>query len=722
MMAQSSHSPAHSSSAILSVAIQYEHDVVAARQRARQITELLGFDTQTQTHIATAVSEVARNAFIYASGGMVEFLIEGKTAPQILLIRISDHGPGIAQLERILDGQYQSTTGMGVGLIGARRLMDQFYIESAPGQGTTVWLKKLLPRKAPLVTTQHLAQIAGELARQQPRTLLEEVQQQNQELLQALAEVRKRQEELVHLNRELEDTNRGVLALYAELDEKADHLRRANDLKTRFLSNMSHEFRTPVNSILSLSRLLLDRTDGELGAEQEKQVHFIRKAADGLSELVNDLLDLAKIEAGKVTVRPVEFAVDTLFSALRGMLRPLLLNDSITLVFDEPTNLPLLYTDEGKVSQILRNFLSNAVKFTEHGEVRVSAAPAPGGQAIIFSVADTGIGIALADQEVVFQEFTQLENPLQKRVKGTGLGLPLCKKLAALLGGTVSVRSEPGRGATFSVAIPLRYHSPSVTTDGVEVTWQPDPSQVSVLVVEDHTLLYEKFLRGAGFQVLPAPTLKTARLVLQRTRPKAIILDTLVVGEDAWAFLAELKRQETTEEIPVLVVTTRDDQQKAVAVGADAYGVKPLERGWLLEQLTVLTKQEPVKKALVIDDDEIARYLLKQILMETYVVTEAANGLEGLRRAREEYPSLIFVDLEMPDLSGFEIVNRLQADPLTSHIPIIVHTATLLGEEEHGQLVRKGVTVLSKNAFSRETVRDTIREALVTLSPERRMV
>ncbi len=239
---------------------------------------------------------------------------------------------------------------------------------------------------------------------------------------------------MTRLNRELEDTNRGVVALYAELDERADHLRRADEVKTRFLSNMTHEFRTPLNSIQALTRLLLDRVDGELTTEQERQVHFIRKAAESLSELVNDLLDLAKVAAGKVVVRPAEFEVSDLFGALRGMLRPLLLGASVNLVFEEPETLPPLRTDEAKVSQILRNFISNAPKFTERGEVRVSARLEPGGASVLFSVADTGIGIAPEDQATLFQEFAQIENPLQRKVKGTGLGLPLSKKLAELLG------------------------------------------------------------------------------------------------------------------------------------------------------------------------------------------------------------------------------------------------------------------------------------------------
>ena len=251
-------------------------------------------------------------------------------------MQVSDDGPGIADLDAVLAGSYRSPTGMGLGIVGARRLMDQFDIESIPGKGTRVTLGRLLPRHAPLVGRDGggADRRASSRARSRP-TPFDEMQRQNQELIRALDELEKRQQELAALNRELEDTNRGVVALYAELDEKADHLRRADELKSRFLSNMSHEFRTPLNSIQALARMLLDRTDGELGAEQERQVQFIRNAAESLSELVNDLLDLAKVEAGKIEIRPVEFDVAHLFGALRGMLRPLLLNESVTLVFEE---------------------------------------------------------------------------------------------------------------------------------------------------------------------------------------------------------------------------------------------------------------------------------------------------------------------------------------------------------------------------------------------------
>jgi len=355
------------SKALLTVAIKFEQDVVVARQRARQIAGLLGFDGQDQTRIATAVSEIARNAFRYASAGKVEFALEGESLPQVLHVRVTDKGPGIRDVALVLSGRYRSTTGMGIGLIGAHRLMDRVEVKTAPGEGTDVSLRKILPARTPLVTTTTVGRIVQELTSRPPVGPNEELQQQNQELLRALSDLRERQDELQRLNRELEDTNRGVVALYAELDEKADHLRRADDMKSKFLSNMSHEFRTPLNSIRALSRLLADHTDGELNGEQAKQVGFIAKAAEDLTELVNDLLDLAKIEAGKTEVRPVEFSVANLFSALRGMLRPLLISEDVKLVFDDVPATLVMYNDEGKVSQILLNFISKAIKFKEKG-------------------------------------------------------------------------------------------------------------------------------------------------------------------------------------------------------------------------------------------------------------------------------------------------------------------------------------------------------------------
>jgi signal transduction histidine kinase len=259
--------------------------------------------------------------------------------------------------------------------------------------------------------------------------------------------------EAQNLRAELEETNRGVLALYAELDAQAEQLREATELKSRFLAYMSHEFRTPINSIRSITRLLLDRVDGPLGEEQEKQVAFIQQNATEFAEMVDDLLDLAKVEAGRVEISPAWFEMVDLFSALRGMFKPVLTNPAVNLVFEEPQGVAKLYTDHRKLSQVLRNFISNALKFTPRGEVRVTA-KFEDGERVTFAVTDTGIGIAPEFHQSIFDEFSQVQSSLQRRLRGTGLGLSLSKKLAELLGGSVRLESQPGKGSVFSLTIP----------------------------------------------------------------------------------------------------------------------------------------------------------------------------------------------------------------------------------------------------------------------------
>jgi signal transduction histidine kinase len=263
--------------------------------------------------------------------------------------------------------------------------------------------------------------------------------------------------ELSAMQAELEETNRGVVALYAELDAQAEQLRHATELKSRFLAYMSHEFRTPIASFQSLTRLLLARTDGPLTAEQEKQIRFISDTAAEFSDMVNDLLDLAKVEAGRVEINTAWFEMVDLFAALRGMFRPVLVNPEVNLIFEEPQGMPRLFTDDRKLSQILRNFVSNALKFTVQGDVRVSAV-LNDDATVTFAVADTGIGIAADAHASIFQDFVQVDSPLQKRWRGTGLGLSLSKRIAELLGGSVGFSSELGKGSTFWVTLPAELH------------------------------------------------------------------------------------------------------------------------------------------------------------------------------------------------------------------------------------------------------------------------
>ena len=578
---------------LLTLDLRTERDVVIARQRVRIVAEQLGFEGQDQIRIATACSEIARNAQRYAAGGRIECSLTDDSNPSLRIV-VSDQGKGIKNLDEILDGRYQSSSGMGMGLIGSRRLMDRFNITTGK-TGTIVQMEKHLPRYRQQPRIPELKKLIERAVSTQSDDLSEEVQRQNHALIVAMEQLQVRQAELERLNRELDDTNRGVVALYGELDERAALLERASELKSRFLSNMSHEFRTPLNSIISLSALLLDRVDGDLSGEQEKQVTFIRRSAESLLEMVNDLLDLAKIEAGKVDVRSSEFSVEEIFGALRGMLRPLITNPNVALTFEQVGEIPRLLSDETKLSQILRNFISNALKFTSTGEVAVTAEHGMH-DTVIFSVRDTGLGIATKDLSTIFEEFTQIENELQRKSKGTGLGLPLSRKLAELLGGEVSVKSEVGKGSTFSVVVPRQFTG-------------------------------QQTISAGRVHVLPASG-KSVRLLL-------------------------------------------------------------------------------------VDDDEIARYVLRSLLSGLAVeIVEVLSGFEVQKAVRKQRPDAIFLDLVMPGMSGLETLRLLKQDPESADIPVIVHTSKILDASEREEILRYAVDIIPKMSSSREDSQAKLSAAL----------
>lgn len=281
--------------------------------------------------------------------------------------------------------------------------------------------------------------------------------QEDEELLRFRHELQAREEELERLASELDETNRGVIALNAELEDRAAELRRANELKDRFIRDISHEIRAPIGTIQTLAHLLLDRVDGPLTREQERQVHYVVRVSDELSALVRDLLDLAKMEAGRPVVRVTEFQISELFAALRGIFRPLADDSLVALIFSDPSGLPPVRTDQMRLSQILRNFISNALRYTNEGEVRVWAVAEADGGEVRFCVSDTGVGIPPEQHPYLFEEFWQQEEDIARRLKGTGLGLPLAKRLAELLGGRVEVESEVGKGSTFCAIIPVSY-------------------------------------------------------------------------------------------------------------------------------------------------------------------------------------------------------------------------------------------------------------------------
>lgn len=567
--------------ALLKTEIKLETDVVSARKTSRELARLLGFDLQDQTRIATAVSEIARNTYQYATSGKIDYKIV-KDDHVSFIITIKDEGNGIKDLDKILNGTYVSPEGMGVGIIGAKRLMDNVKIETS-SSGTAITLKKIIPYRKTILSNEELHAINDFLIQKRQANPVQELQFQNQEILEAMDKLNEKRDELTHLNQELEDTNRGVVALYAELEEKAEILRITSESKTSFLSDMTHEFRSPLNSILSISQILLSEAKDEKAEERIKQIGFIVKAANGLSDMVNDLLDIAKIEAGKIEVRASQFQLDELFSTMRGLMRNQTgVNDKVNLIFENPPSVKL-HNDEGKLTQILRNLISNAMKFTSSGEVRVTASLTAAGL-LVFSVKDTGIGISQENQARIFEEFSQIDNPLQKYHKGTGLGLPLTRKLVSLLGGTMGLVSEPHVGSIFTVTIPPSYSGPAEKAYNPSVKSQLSVQKKSsrkVLVVDDedaNRYLITQSLKNEKIEFREASNGLEGFEMARHFLPDLVILDLNMPGSDGFDFIRSCIGQISTRNIPIILYTSLD--------------LDPEDRAYLEQVTTSIVKKD----------------------------------------------------------------------------------------------------------------------------------
>ncbi|MEH1012428.1 ATP-binding protein [Micromonospora sp. CPCC 206060] len=435
--------------------LRVEHDIFVVRQRGREVAALLGIEHQDQIRIATALSEMGRHLLATGGGADVVFLAHPAAVEQPALhIELTSVRP--------VDGGVLAPQQAAVG-----RLVDMLDVTESD-RATVVRMSRRIPSSVAPLTWQGLEEVRAQLAESEPSTALDELALQNEQLIAALDEVRSQRDELARLNEELqetnrgvmalygqlseelEETNRGVVALYAELDEKSAQLRAASESKSRFLANVSHELRAPVTAIIGLARLLADSASDPLTDEQSRQVGLIRSSAGDLLALVNQLLDLAKAESGRIEPNWVEVDLRVLFGQLRGTLRAVASRPEVDLVVEDPPQPALIRSDEVLLSQILRNLLHNGLKFTEQGEVRMRAEQV--GDRWLITVTDTGVGIPAELHERVFEEFYQAPGP--RRTVGTGLGLPYARRLATLLGGTLELTSEPGRGSTLSVHLP----------------------------------------------------------------------------------------------------------------------------------------------------------------------------------------------------------------------------------------------------------------------------
>jgi signal transduction histidine kinase/CheY-like chemotaxis protein len=507
-------------------------------------------------------------------------------------------------------------------------------------------------------------------------------------------------EELTRLTTELADANRRI--------QEADRL------KSQFLATMSHELRTPMNSIIGFSEILVERLDGTVEPKHLGFLRHIHTSGQHLLGIINDILDLSKIESGKMEIYPEFFAiapvVESVCHVMRGMTAKM-----PKFVVDVPPNLPQIETDLAKFKQVLFNLLSNAVKFSPPGSpITVRAAMHDG--AITVSVRDEGIGIDEKHHAMIFEEFRQVDSGARREFGGTGLGLALVKKFVELQGGRVAVESQLGSGSTFSFTLPVQSRAAIVTRAPEAMT-----RTARVLVVEDDANAYELIasaLQSAGFLPVRARHGDEALRIARESHLIAVTLDLVLPGVDGWEVLKQLKNDEATRHLPVVIISMVENRDLGVALGADDYFVKPVDRERLLERLRAISAKanHGHSRLLVIDDDPAVHSLLDEDLLPLgYAIEKAFSGEEGLRAAQAGAHDVIILDLMMPNMSGFEVADSLKGNPSTAHIPILVLTSKEVSTEDRHLLRTKISGLVQKGGSARDQLVREIRR--VTTAP-----
>ncbi len=521
--------------------------------------------------------------------------------------------------------------------------------------------------------------------------------------------------------RELE---RVVEARTAELAVAKQKAEMASQAKSEFLSSMSHELRTPLNAIIGFTRLVKRRSADLLPQKQLDNLDKVLISADQLLELIGAVLDLSKIEAGRVDVLPVTFDVEPLIDVCLQTVQPLVKSEQLHLVKEIGPNFPLLFTDKDKVRQILINLLGNAIKFTEAGAITVTAQRQ--GETLMLAVADTGIGIPEEALERIFEAFQQVDSSTTRRHGGTGLGLSISRQLARLLGGDVIVESTVGVGSTFTVLLPIRYGAapptgiiaPHPEALPVPISIPPEGSQVVLAIDDDPNVIYllQENLAEAGYCVIGAKTGEEGLQKARALKPYAIILDILMSPTDGWQVLHELKADAATRNIPVVVLSVVDNRDLGYRLGAFDYLVKPFDRESILSTLTRIAPEheDPHRvQLLVVDDDPQIVELVRQLLEgEHYEVKSALDGQEALEAIQQQPPDIILLDLLMPRLDGFGVIAQLQQSPSQRDIPIVVLTAKTLTADELSHLQQGVSKVVQKQGLEREVLVQELRNSL----------
>jgi signal transduction histidine kinase/CheY-like chemotaxis protein/CHASE3 domain sensor protein len=585
------------------------------------------------------------------------------------------------------------------------------------------------------------------------KTANEELEEQSRILKESQAHLEAQQQELEQTNEQLaeqrdamDQKNSELNLAQIQLQERAEELQRSSKYKSEFLANMSHELRTPLNSSLILSKLLAENPQRNLSDEQVKFAESIYSAGNDLLNLINDILDISKVEAGKLEVRPENTSVPRLVEGLRDMFKPLAADKGLSFEVQLQPDAPsMLYTDRQRLEQVLKNLLSNAVKFTEQGSVCLTITGQPGA-GIAFMVRDSGIGIAADQQQSIFEAFRQADGTTNRRYGGTGLGLSISRDLATLLGGSISVSSEPGQGSVFTLIMPERYVEPGETpvepvafpptTSAPAPVRVPAPALIAevetpvpqfaddrdkapfdtrcILVIEDEPkfarILFD-LAHELGYQCLVAHGADEGFDLAMQLSPDAILLDMRLPDHSGLTVLQRLKEQAQTRHIPVHVISVEDRVEAAMHMGAIGYAVKPTTREELKDVFARLEAKltQKVKRVLLVEDDDLQRDSITRLIGDDDIeITAVGLAQQALDLLRTHVYDCMIIDLKLPDMLGNDLLKRMSSEEICSFPPVIVYTGRNLTRDEEAELRKYSRSIIIKGARSPERLLDEV--------------